>query len=187
MQSVTAKNVEITTPLTVLNTGENVTISTARPEIQAEVVGSETKSFPATLKLEPDSSRWTQQLQSALGERLQVQVKDQIQHATIRLDPPEMGKIDIAVHIENGRLQVTINANQGEVYRALQQVSNDLRQSLTEQNFVQVNVQVSSQNGQRDGQQQSAPQAQPQDVMDAVSIEADVSESREDASILLTV
>ena len=183
VQQMTAKEGEFTASLTGMNAGENRVISTVQPES----VGPETKSFPATLKLDPESSRWTQQLQSALGERLQVQVKDQIQHATIRLDPPEMGKIDIAVQIENGRVQVTINASQGEVYRALQQVSNDLRQSLTEQNFVQVNVQVSSQNGQRDGQQQSAPQKQPEDVMAAVSIETDASVRREDASVLLTV
>ena len=187
MQPVTLKSTESVAVQPMLNMGENVAISTARPSVQPGAMGKETPSMSPTVKLDPEPSRWAQQLQSALGERLQVQVKDQIQHATIRLDPPEMGKIDIAVQIENGRVQVTINASQGEVYRALQQVSNDLRQSLTEQNFVQVNVQVSSQNGQRDGQHQSAPQKQPQDVMAAVNIEADASARREDASVLLTV
>lgn len=187
MQPVTLKSTEPAAAQPMLNMGENVAISTARPAVQPAAMGNETPSVSTTVKLDPEPSRWAQQLQSALGERLQVQVKDQIQHATIRLDPPEMGKIDIAVQIENGRVQVTINASQGEVYRALQQVSNDLRQSLTEQNFVQVNVQVSSQNGQREGQQQSAPQKQQQDVMAAVSIEADASARREDASVLLTV
>lgn len=185
--SVRAETTTLPPMQQVLNMGENVAISTVRPAVQPDAMVVETPSVPTTVKLDPEPSRWAQQLQSALGERLQVQVKDQIQHATIRLDPPEMGKIDIAVQIENGRVQVTINASQGEVYRALQQVSNDLRQSLTEQNFVQVNVQVSSQNGQRDGQQHSAPQKQQQDVMAAVSIEADANAHREDASVLLTV
>ncbi|AJZ91872.1 hypothetical protein VW41_05565 [Klebsiella michiganensis] len=181
------KNIEITAPVAGLNAGDSVAVSTLRPVIQPGAVGSETPLASATIKLAPDSSRWTQQLQSALGERLQVQIKDQIQHATIRLDPPEMGKIDIAVQIENGRVQVTINASQGEVYRALQQVSNDLRQSLTEQNFVQVNVQVSSQNGQRDGGQQQASREQQQDVIAALDLEAQATERREDASVLMTV
>lgn len=183
MQPMTAKGGEFAAPFAVLNAGENRAISTVQPAS----AGHETTSSPATLKLDPEPSRWAQQLQSALGERLQVQVKEQIQHATIRLDPPEMGKIDIAVQIENGRVQVSINASQGEVYRALQQVSNDLRQSLTEQNFVQVNVQVSSQGGQRDGQQQPAAQRPPQDVMAAMDFEAEATERREDASVLLTV
>jgi len=103
----------------------------------------------APVRVDTEDSRWSQQLQSALGDRLQIQVKNQIQHATIRLDPPDMGKIDIALQVDNGRVQVQINASHAEVYRALQQTSNDLRQSLTEQNFVQVNVQVSSQSGQQ--------------------------------------
>lgn len=103
----------------------------------------------APVRVDTEDSRWSQQLQSALGDRLQIQVKNQIQHATIRLDPPDMGKIDISLQVDNGRVQVQINASHAEVYRALQQTSNDLRQSLTEQNFVQVNVQVSSQSGQQ--------------------------------------
>lgn len=142
----------------------------------------------ATLRLDTQDARWTQQLQGALGERLQLQVKDQVQHATIRLDPPEMGKIDISLHIENGRIQVSINASQGEVYRALTQISNELRQSLTEQNFLQVNVQVSSHHGQQNGRGQTFREQQ-----DAIAAGADIAAEEstfsvnEDDSVLMTV
>lgn len=157
--------------------GQNNTISS--PEKQSAL---------ATLKLEGGEDRWAQQLQSALGERLQVQVKNQIQHATIRLDPPDMGKIDISMQIENGRMQVHINASQGEVYRALQQVSNDLRQSLTEQNFVQVNVQVSSQSGQQHNKEPQFAKMQTT-VQAAAEVDNDSQQTdrREDESVLLTV
>lgn len=144
----------------------------------------------STLKMDPEPSRWSEQLQSALGERLQVQVKQQIQHATIRLDPPDMGKIDISMQVDNGRVQVQINASHAEVYRALQQTSNDLRQSLTEQNFVQVNVQVSSQSG---GQQQGRGQQfteQRNAIQAGAELAANASateDSRRDDSVLLTV
>ena len=143
-----------------------------------------------TLKMDPEPSRWSEQLHSALGDRLQVQVKQQIQHATIRLDPPDMGKIDISMQVDNGRVQVQINASHAEVYRALQQTSNDLRQSLTEQNFIQVNVQVSSQSG---GQQQGKEQhltEQHAAIQAGTEIEANASASharREDDSVLMTV
>lgn len=143
-----------------------------------------------TLKMDPEPSRWSEQLQSALGDRLQVQVKQQIQHATIRLDPPDMGKIDISMQVDNGRVQVQINASNAEVYRTLQQTSNDLRQSLTEQNFVQVNVQVSSQSG---GQQQGRgqPFAEQHNAIQAgaeLAAEASATQdSRRDNSVLLTV
>lgn len=168
----------------------STTISSAQ---NATMIGADKPAAPQsltqTLKLEGGEDRWSQQLQSALGERLQVQVKNQIQHATIRLDPPDMGKIDISMQIENGRMQVHINASQGEVYRALQQVSNDLRQSLTEQNFVQVNVQVSSQSGQQhSGKEQAFSEAQ-QSVLAGADIESDLhqTERLKDESVLLTV
>lgn len=143
-----------------------------------------------TLKMDPEPSRWGEQLQRALGERLQVQVKQQVQHATIRLDPPDMGKIDISMQVESGRVQVQINASHAEVYRALQQTSNDLRQSLTEQHFVQVNVQVSSQSG---GQQQGRGQSftgQHNAILAGAEIATHTTESqdlRSDDSVLLTV
>lgn len=143
----------------------------------------------AAVKLESGGDRLAQQLHAALGERLQVQVKNQIQHATIRLDPPDMGKIDISLQIENGRMQVHINASQGEVYRALQQISNDLRQSLTEQNFVQVNVQVSSQSGQQQGGKEQPFADSHAAVQAAAEPESDSQRTgrREDDSVLLTV
>lgn len=165
--------------------------ATAVTPAQTTVSNDTRTAQPTTLKLDTEDSRWGQQLQRALGERLQVQVKNQIQHATIRLDPPEMGKIDISLQLDNGRVQVQINASHAEVYRALQQTSNDLRQSLTEQNFVQVNVQVSSQSG---GQQQGkgAPFAEQQNaILSATEIAAGNAAGdtarREDDSVLLTV
>lgn len=172
------------------------------PELAVQPAGTQSSSVVtvsndvrtsqgAPLKLDTEDSRWTQQLQRVLGERLQVQVKNQIQHATIRLDPPEMGKIDISLQIDNGRMQVQINASHAEVYRALQQTSNDLRQSLTEQNFVQVNVQVSSQSG---GQQQEkgSPFAEQQAAIQSapeIATGATVADEtrRQDDSVLLTV
>lgn len=158
--------------------------------IASSPVTAPSSGTATTLKMDPEPSRWSEQLQSALGERLQVQVRQQIQHATIRLDPPEMGKIDISMQVDNGRVQVQINASHAEVYRALQQTSNDLRQSLTEQNFVQVNVQVSSQSG---GQQQGRGQSftgQHNAILAGAEIAAstlDTQDPRSDDSVLLTV
>ncbi|HEY3590034.1 MAG TPA: flagellar hook-length control protein FliK [Buttiauxella sp.] len=168
-------------------------VNNAIPAAGSATLGAEkTPSFQtqlATVKLDGGEDRLAQQLHAVLGERLQVQVKNQIQHATIRLDPPDMGKIDISMQIENGRMQVHINASQGEVYRALQQVSNDLRQSLTEQNFVQVNVQVSSQSGQQQGGKEQPFSDSQAAVLAAAEQENDSqrSDRREDDSVLLTV
>jgi Flagellar hook-length control protein len=181
---------QLMSAIAALTPEHNVQPMTVQGKVSAESTDARTAQL-STLKLDVEDSRWSQQLQRVLGERLQVQVKNQIQHATIRLDPPEMGKIDISLQIESGRVQVQINASHAEVYRALQQTSNDLRQSLTEQNMVQVNVQVSSQSG---GQQQGKGSsfAEQQNVIhSATEIAAGESATdttrREDDSVLLTV
>jgi flagellar hook-length control protein FliK len=182
-----------------LNSGASSTAVNGANATSASPVNTSTQSTGAdsasrfslpAVKLSDEGTRWSEQLQSALGERLQVQVKDKIQHATIRLDPPDMGKIDISMQIENGRMQVHIQANHGEVYRSLQQISHELRQSLVEQNFVQVNVQVSSQNsGQQQGQRQNAFADLSESVLTGTDMASDeqYSSHQDDESILLKV
>ncbi|WP_455844534.1 flagellar hook-length control protein FliK [Pantoea agglomerans] len=124
-------------------------------------------------------------LREALGDRLQMQVDQRTQKATIRLDPPNLGKLDISLHYEGGKLQVQIQAAQPDVYRALQQVSQELRGALSEQNQVAVNVQIS----QQQGDQRQAPRQQPeQDVVLSNNIAEVTEEQRHrDLSILTTV
>lgn len=124
-------------------------------------------------------------LREALGDRLQMQVDQRTQKATIRLDPPNLGKLDISLHYEGGKLQVQIQAAQPDVYRALQQVSQELRGALSEQNQVAVNVQIS----QQQGEQRQAPRQQPeQDVVLSNNIAEVTEEQRHrDLSILTTV
>lgn len=137
------------------------------------------------LTLAKNQPEWSQQLRTVLGERLQLQVENKVQHATIRLDPPEMGKIDISVHMEGGKLQVHINASQGDVYRALQHSSGELRQTLIGQNSAAVDVQISA-NSQ---QQQRQPQHQKphDDILAARHIETQVDMSADDGTLLITV
>ncbi|WP_158784535.1 flagellar hook-length control protein FliK [Pantoea sp. BAV 3049] len=124
-------------------------------------------------------------LQKALSEKLEMQISQQSQKATIRLDPPQLGKLDITLHYEAGKLQVQIQAAQPEIYRALQQVSEQLRISLSEQNNVQVNVQVSSQSG--DSRQQQRHPSQP-DTPVAQNFEEGASQGpRTDGTILTMV
>ncbi|MGT3163365.1 flagellar hook-length control protein FliK [Yersinia enterocolitica] len=137
------------------------------------------------LTLVANQKEWSQQLHHVLGERLQMQVENKVQHATIRLDPPEMGKIDISVHMEGGKLQVHINANQADVYRALQQTSAELRQTLMGQNSSAVEVQISAHSQQQQRQQQNQPQQA--GILAAQHIESDVDTSADDGTLLITV
>lgn len=124
-----------------------------------------------------------EKLTALLKDRIQFQLNQQQQISTIRLDPPTLGKLEIAVQLDNGKLMVHIGANQSEVCRALQQFSENLRQHLTAQNFMEVNVQVSSE-GQ--SQQQQQPGHQDDEVMSALTLN-DEPHVQQYESILLKV
>lgn len=125
-----------------------------------------------------------------LGEKLTTLLKDQIhfqlnkqqQLSTIRLDPPSLGKLEIAVQLDNGKLTVHIGANQSEVCRALQQFSDDLRQHLTAQNFMEVNVQVSS-----EGQSQRQQSGHQQEEVSAALQLDDEPSFQQNESVLIKV
>lgn len=108
--------------------------------------------FQAALKLPTPEAKWGEQLLHTLRDQVQVQVQQRIQNATIRLDPPELGSLEIFLSHESGRLNVHINASQADVGRLLQQTSDRLRQELAGGQFTQVNVQTSS-DGQSSQQQ----------------------------------
>lgn len=95
-----------------------------------------------------------------LQDRVTLQAQQNLQEAKIRLDPPELGKLDLLVRVEGDRLSVQINANTAATREALMQVSERLRTELQEQNFVHVDVNVGSDQGQgrqaNDGAQEEA-------------------------------
>lgn len=94
------------------------------------------------LKLDTPQARWGEQMLHALRETVEVQVQQRFQQATIRLDPPELGSLEIYVSHESGRLSVHISAAQADVARLLASTSERLRQELVEHNSLQVQVQV---------------------------------------------
>jgi len=98
---------------------------------------------PDTVKLAGPPTAWRQSLQEALGERLNVQVGKNMEQAVIRLEPPQLGRIDIAIRHSAGTLEVNISATNGEVLRQLQTVSDNLRSDLSQRQFTEVAVTVS--------------------------------------------
>ncbi|MCW3150574.1 flagellar hook-length control protein FliK [Stutzerimonas stutzeri] len=113
------------------------------------------------LKLQTPQARWGEQMLQALRDNVELQLQQKIQSATIRLDPPELGALEIHLSHESGRLHVQLTAAHADVARLLQQTSDRLRQELVGQNFVQVNVQVGADGqGQQGRGQPRAPLAE---------------------------
>jgi flagellar hook-length control protein FliK len=140
------------------------------------------------LRLTAPQARWGEQMLHALRETVQVQVQQRFQQATIRLDPPELGSLEIFISHEPGRLSVQISAAQGDVARLLQHTSDRLRQELVGQNTLQVNVQISGDAQGHAGRDSSRQRHEPA-IAEAVQDAQDATQSSRHRSsdVLVTV
>lgn len=95
-----------------------------------------------TVALAGPPTAWRQTLQEALGERLQLSSGKNVDQAVIRLEPPNLGRIDISIRHAAGSLEVNISATHGEVLRQLNTVSENLRSDLAQRQYGEVSVNV---------------------------------------------
>ncbi len=107
----------------------------------------------ASIKVDTGAAKWGEQMMQVLHDRVTLQAQQNVQEAKIRLDPPELGKMNLIVRVEGDTLNVQINANAAATREALVQVSDRLRTELQNQNFLNVNVNV----GSDDNSQQQTP------------------------------
>lgn len=133
------------------------------PQIHPAEAGKPAESFSLALPpSQPES--WSGKLQAALGERLQAMPAQNMDRATLRLDPPSLGTLEISLRHQAGALTVELTASHGEVVRQLQGIGEALRQDLGGRQYTQVAVEVRegmpSGHGQggRQGREQQAQQ-----------------------------
>ncbi|MGK5049296.1 flagellar hook-length control protein FliK [Janthinobacterium sp. GB4P2] len=97
-----------------------------------------------TIKLNGPAQQWQEPLREALGERLQTQIGRNSEHATIRLDPPLLGRIEISIRHTAGALQVNVTASNSEVLRQLQGIGENMRSDLAQRQYTDVAVSISA-------------------------------------------
>lgn len=107
----------------------------------------------APVRVDTQAGKWGEQMLQVLNDRVTLQAQQNLQEARIRLDPPDLGKLDLLVRVEGDRLSVQINANAAATREALMQVSERLRFELQNQNFMHVDVQVGTGEGQHQSPQ----------------------------------
>lgn len=152
----------------------------------------ELKATPVMLEKTPSlplqSEEWGEKLTGLLKDQIHFQINQQQQISTIRLDPPSLGKLDIAIQLDAGKLTVHIGASQPDVCRSLQQLSDQLRQQLTGQNFTQVEVNISADSGNEgQRQQQQRQQQHDDDIVTARTISAEHSSELQRDPLLIKV
>ncbi len=106
----------------------------------------------APVKLAEPQVQWGQQLVDVLKDKVELQVNQQIKQAHIRLDPPELGRLELTVRVEGDRLNVQLNVTNPAVRDALIQSMERLRMSLTPHHAGGVEVNVGQGGGQGDAQ-----------------------------------
>ncbi|QBE65645.1 flagellar hook-length control protein FliK [Pseudoduganella lutea] len=96
-----------------------------------------------TVKLAGTPEQWQQPLRAALGDRLQVTLQKGNDQAVIRLEPPNLGSIEISIRQTAGALHVSMSATNSEVVRQLNAVGDSMRQDLSQRQQGDVAVTVS--------------------------------------------
>ncbi|WP_318444439.1 flagellar hook-length control protein FliK [Photobacterium leiognathi] len=136
--------------LTVSQVVQNLTTveQTLPANTQSQVNITANRANWAPISIDPQSPQWGEKMINILQDRVSLQATQNMQEARIRLDPPDLGKLDLIVKMEGDKLSVQISANNSAVRDALSQVSERLRHDLQQQ-FMSVNVNISH------GEQQS--------------------------------
>ncbi len=122
----------------------NDALQTVAQNVRSE---QSTVTFKATVDKQMTAQQMGQQLSSMIADKVSVQVNAKTPVATIRLDPPDLGKIDLVVKVDNDKLQVQINASSQATRESIQQTSDRLRNELINQNFLHVEVTIADGEG----------------------------------------
>ncbi len=104
---------------------------------------------------------WGRDLVEQLRSRLQLSKSDQIQHAHIRLDPPELGRLDVSLRMDGDKVSVHFTAAHPQLREALAANADRLRFDFDGSQMQLTDVSVSSGMYQQ-SQQQSGQSDEPE-------------------------
>ncbi|MDR6962158.1 flagellar hook-length control protein FliK [Shewanella putrefaciens] len=116
---------------------------------------SATQWGPVSLTPTALLAQQAQEILTPLREHLRFQVDQNIKKAELRLDPPELGKIDLNIRLEGDRLQVHMHAVNPAIRDALLNGLERLRMDLAMDHGGQIDVDV-GQGGSQQHQQETA-------------------------------
>jgi hypothetical protein len=135
--------------------------ATANPVASTPVSSS---SLERMVMTNPDSSaEWG----SGLGERVSLMLNKKQNAATIRLDPPMLGKMDIQIQVKDNVTNVTINTQHAQTRDMVDGASYRLREFLEDAGYQNVNVDVSHQSDQQNNDAQFMSNSDSNDVLDS--------------------
>jgi len=133
-------------------------IRTQNPSVaMAHGVTQSTSPLPAQLDvLAVPNTRDTAAWSNGIGERVHYMINQKLNSATIRLDPPMLGRLDVHIRVSDDITHVTINTQHAHTRDLIDNASFKLRDFLQDSGYENVNVDVSHQ---QESQQQTSEQA----------------------------
>ena len=90
----------------------------------------------------------------AVGQKVLWMASQKISSAELRMDPPDLGPLQVRVSVQNDQAHITFTSQQAVVREALDQNAFRLREMLAEQGMQQVNVDVSDRQADHSGEEQ---------------------------------
>jgi flagellar hook-length control protein FliK len=99
----------------------------------------------APVKLSDPMAQWGQQMVDALKDKIEFQVNQSVKQAHIRLDPPDLGRLELNVRMEGDRLSVQLNVSNPVIRESLIQSMEKLRTALMPHHPGGVDVNVGGQ------------------------------------------
>ncbi|GHG69495.1 hypothetical protein GCM10010919_19470 [Alishewanella longhuensis] len=182
LQQSSSQNPTLTQTATLNNTAETI-----NPLYRAEQFSSvlEQLNRPQSLATAPSLAAQLKQLnlqqQDAAGqlrERVQLMVRQNVQFAEIRLDPAELGQMQIRINLQQEQASVQFIVQQQHAKELLEQQMPRLRELLQQQGMQLGEGQVQQQakddrqsTGQQSGQQQPGQVAEQEDLGQMASIQ----------------
>lgn len=110
--------------------------------------------FKAAVDKHLTAEQMGQKLSALVADKVTVQYNAKASAATIRLDPPDLGKIDLLVRVDGGKVQIQVQASSHMTRESLQLTSDRLRDELLNQNFIDVDVHIFDEHTQHDPHQE---------------------------------
>lgn len=134
-------------------------IPVASGAVSVSVAGKGHEFSPLTL--DRQAAMWSEQMLAPLTDRLRVQAQMDIRQATLRLDPPDLGKLELQVRSEGDRVFIQISATNPMVRDQLLQLADKMRQDLMlGSQYAQVDVNIGQHAEQDNGKPQHTESSQ---------------------------
>ena len=94
-------------------------------------------------KLKGGPNEWGQRLLNVLGDKVNLQIGQQVQRAQIRLDPPNLGRIEFSISVDGDKTSVNLVTSNPQVRDAIAQTLDQLKQTLSQNGSVSVDLSFS--------------------------------------------